>query len=245
MAKFIAQIDTGTTLLTITRAPAEATSPAKVKSSGSPAATRAPNASTSMAIVTGHDMSSEVIIASRFAELKSAHSCDEPVGVTSMPFPERLSSGPARSSAARTISLVEAPAPPSTTAVLPSREIVAPGWGGTTDEMRSSARRVASTLAMMSAPAPKSTGASSEWTTIWRAELALPPKWARASSRTSTDSEPSACHPAPESDCSTWGAKTPSPRMTTTQIATTSRPWPMTAKASLPSMPTDFVPSGG
>ncbi len=49
---------------------------------GSPAATREPNASTRIASVTGHEMSSDFIIAERFASLKSLHMPDAPVRLT-------------------------------------------------------------------------------------------------------------------------------------------------------------------
>jgi len=50
-----------------------------VSSSGSPAATSAPNASTRMASVTGHESSSLFNIAERLASLKSDHMPDAPV----------------------------------------------------------------------------------------------------------------------------------------------------------------------
>ena len=58
IAKFIAHTEIGVTSLSSTKPPAEATSPATVSNSGSPAATREPNASTMIAKVTGQENSS-------------------------------------------------------------------------------------------------------------------------------------------------------------------------------------------
>ena len=129
IAKFIAQMETGTSWLISTREPAEATSPARVRISGSPAATRAPKASTRMASVTGQENISDLSMASRLASLKSDQSSEAPVGLTWTPSTERSCSGPLRSSATRTISLVSAPAPARMTAVSPSWLRVAPGSG--------------------------------------------------------------------------------------------------------------------
>ena len=82
IAKFIAQMETGTSWLISTREPAEATSPARVRISGSPAATSAPKASTRIARVTGQENISDFSIASRLASLKSDHSSEAPVGLT-------------------------------------------------------------------------------------------------------------------------------------------------------------------
>ena len=82
IAKFIAQMETGTRWLISTSEPAEATSPARVSSSGSPAATSEPKARTRMARVTGQENISEFSIASRLAVLKSVHSTEAPVGLT-------------------------------------------------------------------------------------------------------------------------------------------------------------------
>src|SRR6476646_2245609 len=82
IAKFIAQIDTGTKWLMSTSDPAEATRPESVSSSGRPAATRAPKASTRIASVTGQENISDVSIALRLAALKSDHSIEAPVGST-------------------------------------------------------------------------------------------------------------------------------------------------------------------
>ena len=117
IAKFIAQMETGTKWLIRTSEPAEATSPARVSSSGSPAATSAPKARTRIARVTGQENISDFSIASRLAALKSDHSSEAPVGLTCTVSVDSAWSGSLRSSATRTISLVSAPAPPRTTAV--------------------------------------------------------------------------------------------------------------------------------
>ena len=231
MAKFIAQMETGTSWLISTSDPADATRPDRVSSSGSPAATSAPKARTRIARVTGHENSSDLSIASRLASLKSDHSRDDPVGLTSTPEVDRSSSGPLRSSATRTISLVSAPAPASSTAVLPSALIVAPGCGGKTCAIRGSPSSIRVAAASTSAPSPSVTGPSVLRTTTWIAEDALPPNLSWAASRTCTDSEPSACQPAPDSSASTRGAKIPRP--TTSSNHTT----PVSLRCSLTHTP--------
>jgi hypothetical protein len=139
IAKFIAQIDTGVRWLSSTRAPAEAASPAIVSSSGIPAATSDPNASTRIARVTGQDTSSDFIMASWLAVLKSLHSTEAPVAATVIPSPDNAARGSFRSSAARTISVGSAPAPASRIAAFPSWLIVIPGCGGSTVAIRESA----------------------------------------------------------------------------------------------------------
>ena len=96
--------------------PAEATSPTIVSIRGSPAATSEPNASTRIAIVTGQEMSSDFIIADLFASSKSDHIPAAPARLTFTPSPPSFSSGPLRSSAARTISFELRAAPASITA---------------------------------------------------------------------------------------------------------------------------------
>ena len=110
-------METGTSSLMSTREPAEAISPARVRIRGSPAATRAPKASTRIASVTGQDTSSDFSIASRLASLKSDHSSEDPVGLTSTVAVDSPWSSSLRSVATRTISLVSAPAPARTIAV--------------------------------------------------------------------------------------------------------------------------------
>ena len=70
--------------------PAAATSPTIVSISGSPAATSEPNASTRIASVTGHEISSDFIIADLFAWLKSDHMPAAPVRSTSHPVGAEL-----------------------------------------------------------------------------------------------------------------------------------------------------------
>jgi hypothetical protein len=88
-----------------------------VKSSGKPAATSAPKASTRMARVTGQLKNFERIIALRLAVLKSDHIPDAPVRLTLTWLKPSRPSGPLRASAARTIAVGSPPAPPITTAV--------------------------------------------------------------------------------------------------------------------------------
>ncbi len=237
IAKFIAQIETGTSSLMRTSEPAEATNPASVRSSGRPAATRAPNASTRIAMVTGHENSSDLSMASRLASLKSDQSREDPVGLTWMPSTDRSWRSPLRSVATRTISLVSAPAPARTMAVLPSGLSVAPGMGATTSAIRGSPSRISVTCARTWAPRPSVTGPSDDCTTTWIAEDALPPKLSWASSRAATDSEPSACQPAPERLCSTWGANMPRPAISSSQMTVTSFAWWVTQTPSRPRGP--------
>ena len=165
IAKFIAQMDTGTISLMRTNEPAEATRPASVSNRGSPEATNAPNASTRIASVTGHETSSDFSMAPRLASLKSDHSSDEPVGLTWTPSLENSWSGPFRSVATRTISLVSAPAPARMIAVRPSWLSVAPGCGATTSAMRGSASSFAVTAAKVLAARPSVTRPLLLWTT--------------------------------------------------------------------------------
>jgi hypothetical protein len=53
--------------------------------------------------------------------------------------------------------------------------------------------------------------------------LERPPKFSCTSRRACTDFEPDASHPAPESACSTCGAKAPSATAATTQASATVR----------------------
>ena len=224
IAKFIAQIDTGVKWSISTRVPAEAASPATVSRSGSPAATSVPKASTRMPRVTGQDSSSDLIIASWLAVLKSLHIMEEPVALTWIVVVDRAVSGPFRSSAALTISLVSAPAPPRMTAVLPSRLMVDPGCGATTSEMSGLALSRAVARPMTFCTAGSVTGRSA-LTTTWRAAEESPPKCFWASSRTATESEPSACQPAPASVEVAEGASAPSPAIRISQITPTRRRW--------------------
>ena len=106
--------------------PAAEISPRMVSISGRPAATREPKASTRIASVTGHEISSERSIAFLFASLKSDHMPEAPVSATSTPSPPSPASSSLRSSATRTMSLALPAARAWTTAVCPSREIETP-----------------------------------------------------------------------------------------------------------------------
>ncbi len=237
IAKFIAQIETGTNWLISTSEPADATRPASVRIRGSPAATSAPKASTRMARVTGQENISDLSIALRLASLKSDQSSEAPVGLTWTPVVDRSCNGPLRSLATRTISLGSAAAPASRTAVLPSWLRVAPGWGWTTSAMRGSCWSIVVARARIFWPAPSVTGPSVECTTTWIAVLALPPKCSWARSRAVTESEPLACQPAPESSASTLGAKAPRPTMTSSHTTVVMRACLVTATPSRPSGP--------
>lgn len=237
IAKFIAQIETGISSLISTSEPAEATRPARVRISGRPAATRAPKASTRIASVTGQETISEVSIASRFASLKSDHSSEEPVGLTCTVSVESPWSSSLRSVATRTISLVSTPAPASTTAVAPSWDRLTPGTGAITSASRGSSSRIRATSASTFGPSPSSSDPVLLLTTTWIAWLALPPKCSWASSRTATDSDPSACQPAPERFFSTAGANTPRPMTSSTQLIVTRRRCWVTHTPSRPSGP--------
>ncbi len=142
-----AQIDTGVNLVLITSAPAATSSPAIVKSRGSPAATRLPKAMIRMMIVTGHDSISDLSMADRLAVLKSAHRALPPVRVTLTPDEDRAASFGCTASAAFTISLESTAAPAVMMAVRPSREIETPAWGGTTADTRGSPRSTPVALA--------------------------------------------------------------------------------------------------
>ena len=107
--------------------PAEATSPTIVSSSGSPAATSEPNASTRIAIVTGQEKSSDFIIAVRLAVLKSLHMPEAPVSETVTPAAPAARSFDLSLSAAATIAVGSPFAPAMTRAVWPSDEMLAPG----------------------------------------------------------------------------------------------------------------------
>ena len=98
-----------------------------VSSSGSPAATSEPKASTMIASVTGQESSSDFIIADLFAVLNSLQIAGEPVSETATDgLPARSSCG-SSAPAAATIAVGSPFAPAVTTAVWPSAEMVAPG----------------------------------------------------------------------------------------------------------------------
>jgi hypothetical protein len=140
-------------------------SPTIVSISGSPAATSDPNASSRMPSVTGQEISSDFIIASLLAALKSDHFADWPVRFTCTPPDESAARRPLRSSAALTISSELRAAPACTSAVCPSREIETPGEGGTTLETAPSAASVRSTRATTASNSASPAFWVDEWTT--------------------------------------------------------------------------------
>ena len=79
-------------------------------------------------------------------------------------------------SAAATIAVGSRLAPPTTSAVWPSREMDEAGRGGTTVEMRGSERRIASAFATAERKAGELVVSVDEWTTTIGAELERPPK---------------------------------------------------------------------
>jgi hypothetical protein len=116
-AKFIAQIEIGMTSVPTTSSPAADASPIIVTISGSPAATSDPNASSRIPSVTGHEITSDLIIAERLAALKSDHMPAAPVRWTWTPPADSPASLPFSESAARTIPLELLAAPACTIAV--------------------------------------------------------------------------------------------------------------------------------
>ena len=170
-AKFIAQIEIGVTLVNRSRRPAALSRPTMVSRSGRPAATSEPKASNKMAKVTGHESISERSMAVRLAVLKSDHSTDAPVAATVMSCSLSWRTGCWRASAARTMSLGSAPAPPSMTAALPLRLMDTPGSGGTTRLILGSAASRCSALRITACTEGSVTGRSAATTTSM-AELA-------------------------------------------------------------------------
>src|SRR5665213_2113670 len=145
----MAQIEMGVILVKRSNMPAALKRPAMVSSRGRPAATSEPKASTKMASVTGQENISDLIMAVRFAVLKSDQSTDAPVAVTVIPLEPSAARGPFSASAARTIVLGSAAAPPSTIAVLPFVLIEIPGTGDTTSLMSGFAFSIFSTERMV------------------------------------------------------------------------------------------------
>ena len=163
-AKFIAQIVIPVSRVPSHSAPAVATSPAIESSSGMPAAASEPNATSSTARVSGHDMTSERSIAALFSSLNCDQSAGEPVTASRTPAGARPSSPSCTRPAARTISAVSAPAPPRTTATCPSAETEpAPARGRRTSATAASR---ASTRALRST-ARRNGGSPA----VWRGEL--------------------------------------------------------------------------
>ena len=99
-AKFIAQIETSNAWVRRKSIPADAISPRMVSISGKPAATSEPKAIRRMAIVTGHESSSDFIIAFLLAALKSDHMPGAPVRLTVTSSEPSAASSPFSSSAA-------------------------------------------------------------------------------------------------------------------------------------------------
>jgi hypothetical protein len=223
-AKFIAQIEISKPCVSSASSPAEESSPRMVSISGRPAATSEPNASTRIPSVTGQERSSDVIIAERFAVLKSLHIPDAPVSETATPPAPAAASFGFSASAAATIAVGSPAAPPRTSAVCPSAETVAPAVGGTIRETRRSERRIRSTRVTVARNAGSEWTRDGECTTTVSAELERPPKSRWISARARTDSDPLACQPAPDRAVSTLGAKTPSATATTAHASATSRP---------------------
>ena len=136
-----------------------------VSISGRPAATSDPKASTRIAIVTGHESSSDLSIASRLASLKSDHIPDAPVRLTCTPVAAVAARETLRSFAAATISLASFAAPAMITAVCPSGEIETPGRGAITCRTAGSAASTASARARVRRKAGSPTVRPGEWTT--------------------------------------------------------------------------------
>ncbi len=152
-----------------------------VSISGSPAATSEPKASIRMMSVTGHEISSDFIIALRLASLKSDHMPEAPVRFTCTSSVPASCSFPFSSSAAATISVVVPFAPALTIAVWPSCEIEKPSCGRATDATRESSFRMAATLSTVAVKPGSPTFAEGEWTTTIRAALDWPPKFSSIS----------------------------------------------------------------
>ncbi len=112
-----------------------------------------------IAIVTGQEMISDLSIALLFASLKSDHMPGAPVRLTVVVPCERSPSFPSRSSAARTISVGLAAAPPLSSTVRPSCETC----GGATVDTRESDSRMRVTSATVASRLPV------PWTATMRA----------------------------------------------------------------------------
>src|SRR5262249_47611332 len=196
-AKFIDQIEMSKPCVSRASSPADATSPRIVSSSGRPAATIEPKASTMIVIVTGQEKSSDFIIAFRFAVLKSLH-------IPGLPASETLTEDvPAafrpdlRSSAAATIAVGLPFAPAVTIAVWPSAEILVPGRGVCTEATRLSAERTCSTRASVCRNAGEEVVAVGGWTAAVRGWLGRAAKFRWVSVRAVHGSETVARPPGP------------------------------------------------
>jgi len=225
-AKLSAQIDTGVNFVVITRAPAATSSPAMVRRSGRPAATRLPKAITRMMIVTGHDSSSDLSMAERLAVLKLAHSALSPVRVTLTPDVASAASLGWTASAASTILFELAAAPAVMIAVRPSREIETPACDGTTVDTRGSLRSTAVALAT-AAWAWGSDAIGPLWSTMTTCSPVAPrpAKSFSITARAAMDWLLEACHPAPARALSTCTAKNPNTISTSSHPMSTRRKW--------------------
>ena len=237
-AKFIAQIEMSKLCVNSDSSPADATRPRIVSSSGSPAATSEPKASTMIAIVTGQERNSDFIIAALFAVLKSLQTPDEPVSETVTAGVPAAFSFDLSESAAATIAVGPPFAPAVTTAVWPSGETPAPGRGRCTEATRLSPARPRSTRRIARWNSGAEVVIDEEWTTTVSAELESPAKFRWISVRACTDSEPSACQPAPDSAVSTFGAKAARATATIAHTVRTARTWSAAKRPSLPTGPT-------
>ncbi len=114
--------------------------------------------------MTGHEISSDFIIADRFAWLKSDHMPARAGEVDPDPSEPSLASGPFSSSAARTMSFAPRAAPTWITAVWRSGEIDVPARGVTAGSRSS----LVSTRRSARPNAGSETVLSGEWTTtVW------------------------------------------------------------------------------
>ena len=154
-----------------------------------------------------------------------------------MPSRDRAVNPAVWSSTAATISSVDAFAPAMRMPVCPSRLIVMPGWGATISPNRGSADRSRPIWSNTARIDGSVTVAVSEWTTTCTAEEALPPKCCWARSRTCTDSDPLACHPAPASDENTEGANAPRTMIAASHVPNRIRRWSVPHPPMRPSRP--------
>ena len=176
-----------------------------------------------IAIVTGQERSSDFIIAALFAVLKSLQMPGEPVSETATAGVPAAFSFDLSASAAATIAVGSPFAPAVTTAVCPSAETLAPRRGRCTEATRSSPARLRSTRRIARWNSGAEVVTDEECTTTVSAELDCPAKLRWISVRACTDSEPSACQPAPDSAVSTLGAKAASATATIAHTIRTAR----------------------
>lgn len=142
--------------------------------------------------------------------------------MTETPGGASLESGPARDSAALTMVLGSDAAPAVTIPVLPSAESDTPGSGGTTTEMRRSARNRAVTRATATRAAGSlANGCFRSTITTCSAVDPRPEKSLWITLRAATDWLVESCQPAPARFFSTAGAKAPNTRSITNQPLST------------------------